>query len=205
KKVVVYDFNSPERTNWHFVPLQDENKKPTRKGMPLQDMNPQQKQLALALVAAGTSDTGNKQATTIMGLEAILKALEKKGTNVRDPEWYFFTVFGTPGKTGKWGWRVEGHHLSINYTLDNNEVVSATPTFFGANPADPTRVKMGGKALTGDRVLPEAEDYARALFKSLDDKQKAEALQSKPFSDPKAMSAKPGVGGPVGLPRAERD
>src|SRR5262249_15872073 len=73
KKVGVYDFDSPERTNWHFIPLQDkQTKKPTRKGMPLQDMNAQQKQLALALVAAGTSDTGNKQATTIMSLEAIL-------------------------------------------------------------------------------------------------------------------------------------
>src|SRR5262249_24495380 len=139
KKKIQFDFDSPERTNWHFVPLEKE-KKATRKGLPLEDMNEQQKKLALALVMAGTSDTAGKQAVTIMSLEPILKKLEESKGPVRNPEWYFFTLFGPPGKTGKWGWRVEGHHLSINYTMDANEVVSATPTFFGANPADPTRV-----------------------------------------------------------------
>jgi len=195
KKQTLYPFDSPERTNWEFVPLQKDNR-PTRKGLPLQDMTPPQKTLALALVEAGTSVSGNKQATTIMSLESILKVQEaKKPTNVRDPEWYFFTIFGTPGKSGQWGWRVEGHHLSINYTLDNNEVVSATPTFFGANPST---VKDGPKK--GERILPEVEDYARELFKSLDDKQQAEAFQSKNFGEPKSKSVKPTVGPAVGVP-----
>jgi hypothetical protein len=202
KKKALLDFDSEERLNWHFVPLQDNNKRPTRKGLPLEEMNPQQKQLALALVAAGTSETGNKQATTIMSLEAILKELEaKKGGNlVRHPEWYFFSVFGTPGKSGKWGWRVEGHHLSINYTLDNNDVVSATPTFFGANPAT---IKDGPKK--GERTLPEAEDYAIALFKALTDEQRGVALQKKPFGEPNAKSANSGVGAPVGVAAAKMD
>jgi Protein of unknown function (DUF3500) len=196
KKQAVMPFDSPDRINWNFVPLQDKNKIPTRKGLRLQDMNPEQKSLALALVEAGTSASGNKQAATIMSLESILKVQEgPKAANVRDPEWYFFTVFGTPGKTGQWGWRVEGHHLSINYTLDNNEVVSVTPTFFGANPST---VKDGPKA--GERILPEVEDYARELFKSLDDKQLAEASRPKQFGEPKAKSATPDVGGPVGVP-----
>jgi hypothetical protein len=196
KKVALFDFDDKERTNWHFIPLQDNKTKlPTRKGLRLQEMNTKQKELALALVAAGTSETGNKQATTIMSLESILKELEKGGANVRDPEWYFFTIFGTPGKAGKWGWRVEGHHLSINYTLENNDVIAATPTFFGANPADPNRVK-GRK---GDRILPEAEDYARELFKSLDDNQKTEASQKKQHGEPKAQSVTADVGPPAGI------
>ena len=200
KKKIQFDFDSPERTKWHFIPL-EENKRATRKGLPLEDMNEQQKKLALALVAAGTSDSGNKQAVTIMSLESILKKLESKGP-VRNPEWYFFTLFGTPGKSGKWGWRVEGHHLSINYTLDNNDVVSATPTFFGANPADPMRVKSLDKKL--DRVLPEAEDYARELFKSLTDEQRTVALQKiKQFGEPKAQSVNSGIGAPVGLAAAK--
>jgi hypothetical protein len=198
KKQATFDFDNPERTNWHFVPLQDAQKRPTRKGLPLQDMNADQKKLALTLVEAGTSMTGNQQATTIMSLEAILRELEKKGTMVRDPEWYFFTVFGTPGKTGKWGWRVEGHHLSINYTFTNNEVVSATPTFFGANPAV---IKAGPKK--GERTLPEAEDYAIGLFKSLDKEQAEMALQKKPFGEPKAQSASAGMGAPVGVPASK--
>jgi Protein of unknown function (DUF3500) len=196
KKQTLFPFDSPERINWNFVPLQDKSKKPTRKGLRLEEMSPEQKKLALALVEVGTSTSGHKQATTIMSLESILKVQEgPKGANVRDPEWYFFTIFGTPGKSGQWGWRVEGHHLSINYTLDNNEVVSATPTFFGANPST---VKDGPKK--GQRILPEVEDYARELFKSLDDKQLAEALQKKDFGEPKAKSFTPDVGGPVGVP-----
>jgi hypothetical protein len=194
RKQALYDFDSKERTRWFFTPQQDKNKRATRKGLPLQDMTAEQKKLALALVEAGTSQIGNAQATTIMSLEAILKELEKKGTMVRDPEWYFFTVFGTPGKSGKWGWRVEGHHLSINYTLENNEVVSATPTFFGANPAI---IKSGAKK--GERTLPEAEDYAFELFKSLDKDQVEVALQQKPFGEPKEASVSFGMSAPVGL------
>ncbi|HYV38240.1 MAG TPA: DUF3500 domain-containing protein, partial [Gemmataceae bacterium] len=187
KKKAVYAFDHPERTNWEFVPLQDTKaKKATRKGLPLQDMTEEQRKLALAIVEAGTSATGNKQATTIMSLESILKATEKMSDMIRNPEWYFFTVFGTPGKAGKWGWRVEGHHLSINYTLDNNEVVCATPTFFGANPST---VKDGARK--GERILPEVEDYARALFKSLDDKQRPTAVQNQKHGEPKSKSLRP--------------
>jgi hypothetical protein len=201
KKKALIDFDNPERTNWHFVPLQDKQKQATRKGLPLEDMEPQQKRLALALLAAGTSETGNKQATTIMSLEAILKVLEaKKPDNVRDPQWYFFAIFGTPGKTGPWGWRVEGHHLSINYTLDNNEVVTATPTFFGANPA---MIKDGPKK--GERTLPEAEDYAIALFKALTPEQQAVAVQKQKFGEPNAKSPKSGVGQPLGIPATKLD
>jgi hypothetical protein len=195
KQKATYPFESDERTNWDYVPLQDKEKRATRKGLRLQDMMPEQRQLALAIVAAGTSPTGNKQATTIMGLESMLKELEaKKAAMVRDPEWYFFTIFGTPGRKGQWGWRVEGHHLSINYTLEGSEVVSATPTFFGANPAT---IKDGPRK--GERALPEAEDLARSLFKSLSEEQKTVALQKKPFSEPKSHAVNSGVGPAVGI------
>src|SRR5262245_52784368 len=171
KKTATFDFNSKERTNWHFVPLQDGNK-PTRKGLPLQDMTAEQRKAALELLAASTSSLGNDQATTIMSLEAILRVQETKdgkpGAMVRNPEWYFFTVFGTPSKTEKWGWRVEGHHLSLNFTMNGTEVVSTTPAFFGANPAE---VIAGPKK--GYRTLAAAEDLAWELYKALDaDQQK---------------------------------
>src|SRR5262249_6892789 len=69
--------DSPERTQWHFVPLEKDGK-PTRKGLPLEEMTPQQKQAALALVRAGTSEQGDHAAVTIMSLEAILKVDEEK-------------------------------------------------------------------------------------------------------------------------------
>src|SRR5207253_3923422 len=100
KSKATFPFESKERTNWNFTPQQDASKKSTRKGVPLEDMTAAQKKAALALVRAGTSKSGNVQATTIMSLEAILREQEQTGAMVRNPEWYFFTVFGTPAKTG---------------------------------------------------------------------------------------------------------
>ena len=199
KAQATFAFDDKERTNWNFIPLQDKDKKPTRKGLRLEKMTADQKAAAKELVKAGTSTTGYSQATTIMSLEAILNDLEKpKGVNIRNPEWYFFTVFGTPSKTGKWGWRVEGHHLSLNFTIDRGKVIAATPAFFGANPAE---VKVGDKK--GQRTLAEAEDFAVELFTSLDAEQRKVAFQAKQFPEIEQHVAKPGVGSAVGLPAAK--
>lgn len=199
KAKATFAFDDKERLNWHFVPLQDnKTRKATRKGLPLEAMNKEQQAAALALVRAGTSTAGYEKATTIMSLEAILRELEKGKGPVRDPQWYFFTVFGTPSKTGKWGWRVEGHHLSLNFTLDGGKLVSATPAFFGANPAT---VKDGERK--GLRTLPEAEDLARDLFRSLDNEQKKAAHQPKQFAEVAGQTPAPKVGPPVGLAAAK--
>jgi hypothetical protein len=196
----VFAFDSKERMNFWFVPRQDKDRNSIRKGLPLKDMTAEQKKAALALVAAGTSARGNEQAVTIMSLEAILREQEKMGANVRDPEWYFFTVFGDPAQAGKWGWRVEGHHLSLNFTMDGATVVSATPAFFGSNPA---MIKDGARK--GQRILPEVEDLARELFKSLNDDQRKTAHRAKPFDEPKQATADAAVGPPQGLPASKMD
>lgn len=196
KAKATFPFDSKERLNWHFIPL-EANGKSTRKGLSLEEMTPRQKQAALGLLHAGTSKLGATTAETIMSLEAILKSQEKKGPT-RNPGWYFFTVFGTPSKTGSWGWRVEGHHLSLNFTLEGTQVVTATPQFFGANPAE---IKTGDAK--GKRILADSEDAARALFKALTDEQKKTAYHTKAFPEPKARSVTPDVGAPVGLPAAK--
>jgi hypothetical protein len=194
KAKAIFDFNDKERINWHFVPLQDKEKKSTRKGLPLADMNAEQRKAALELLKAGTSPEGDKKATTIMSLESILRELEKGGAMVRNPDWYFFTVFGKPSKSGRWGWRVEGHHLALNFVVDGGNVVSSTPAFFGANPAT---VKGGPRE--GLRTLPEAEDLARELFKSLDNDQKEIALQKEQFPEIEQGKQAPHVGPAKGL------
>jgi hypothetical protein len=161
-------------------------------------MTGEQRHAALALLQASTSAEGNKAATTIMSLEAILKDLEKGGAMVRSPQWYFFTIFGTPAKTGKWGWRVEGHHLSLNFVVEAGKVVASTPAFFGANPA---AVKDGPQK--GLRTLPETEDLAKELFHSLTDDQKKVALQEKQFPEIAGKTPAPKTGPPVGLPAAQ--
>jgi hypothetical protein len=180
------------------VPLQDKQRRPTRKGLPLGEMTPEQKEAALGLVRAGTSPEGYKEATTLMSLEAILHELEKGGTNVRDPGWYFFTIFGEPRRTGRWGWRVEGHHLSLNFLVDGGKVVAATPAFFGANPAT---VQSGPRK--GLRTLAPAEDLAKELFKALDEDQKKIAHQKEQFAEIQGRTPTPKVGAPKGLPAAQ--
>ncbi len=198
KSEALFDFDDKERTNWHFVPLQDAKKQPTRKGLRLEKMSEEQQEIAKALLRAGTSQTGFKKATTIMSLEAILAHLEKGGAMVRKPGWYFVSIFGTPSKSGKWGWRIEGHHLSLNFVVDRGKVLASTPAFFGANPAE---IKMGPQK--GQRTLPEAEDLAKQLFASLDDEQRKVALQKEQF--PEIEQGKPVAhpGDPKGLPASK--
>jgi len=192
-----FAFDDGERLKWAFVPLQDRDKKPTRKGLRMEEMSATQRDAALALLRSGTSPAGYTAATTIMSLEAILKELEKNGANVRDPGWYFVSVFGAPGTTGKWGWRIEGHHLSINYTVENGQVASATPCFFGANPAT---VLDGPRK--GTRAVPDVDDLAKELFLSLDADQRKLAEQPKQLPEVDNNTATK-VGPPVGIPAAK--
>jgi hypothetical protein len=198
KAKVQFAFDSKERTNWHFIPLQDKERKYTRKGLPMEEMMPEQRKAALDLLRAGTSAVGYEKATIIMSLEGILKELEKNGAMVRNPNWYFVSIYGKPSADGKWGWRIEGHHLSLNFTVDKGVVVSATPNFFGANPAT---VKDGARK--GLRTLPLAEDLAIDLFKSLDADQKKLAFKEKQFEEIEQGKAAPNVGKLQGLPAAK--
>jgi hypothetical protein len=161
-----FPFDSPERINWHFIPRE-------RKGLPIKAMTPAQRSLTFGLLHTGVGAAGYLKATTIMSLEQVLRELEQGRGPTRDPELYFLTVFGKPSDRGKWGWRVEGHHLSLNFTLDDGKIVSATPAFFGANPAE---VRQGPRE--GLRTLDDLEVRALRLIQALDDGQKKSAVLS---------------------------
>jgi hypothetical protein len=167
--------DAEEKVRWNFIPT---NMFP-RKGVPLKEMTEPQRKLAHELLKAGLSQKGYLTATTIMELETILHGIEnsggRKGQNVRDPELYFFTIFGTPSPKSVWGWRVEGHHVSLHFTIANNTAVANTPAFFGTNPAD-VRVEGPKKGL---RLLGSMEDAARALLGTLDETQRAAAIYDK--------------------------
>jgi len=94
-----------------------------------------------------------------------------RGGFERDPNKYFFTVFGQPSATGNWGWRVEGHHISLHFLVAKGTVAASTPSFAGSNPAE---VRDGAEK--GKRVLASLEDPGRALVMALDDKQRAMAI-----------------------------
>src|SRR5262249_39714647 len=107
-------------------------------------------------------------------------------------------IFGKPSNTGKWGWRWEGHHLSLNFTMEDGKVTSATPAVFGANPAT---VKDGPRK--GLRTLGDTEDLAKALLHSLDDDQRKVGLEEKPFPEIAGKTTSPRVGEPKGLAAAK--
>jgi Protein of unknown function (DUF3500) len=161
-----FQFTDQERFDWHYIPKE-------RKGLALRDMTPEQKQLAHALLAAGLSQQGYIKAVSIMSLDQVLKILEGGKGPMRDPEGYFFTVFGEPSATGEWGYRIEGHHFSQNYAIVNGKVQGA-PSFFGTNPAE---IREGPRK--GLRVLAREEDLGRQLVKSLTADQKKTAIFSK--------------------------
>lgn len=194
KPKAAFDFTDKHRTAWFFTPQQTD-KKFTRKGARLEEMTADGKKAAMELLKSGLSAKGYEQATTIIGLENLLAEFEgSKGANTRNPNWYFVSVFGEPSNTGKWGWRFEGHHLSVNYTLDKGEVVAGAPLLFASNPAE---VKDGAKK--GLRPLPEIEDHVRALIASLKDDQDKLAKQPKAFPEIKEGQPKADVGAPVGI------
>jgi hypothetical protein len=165
KAQATFTLTDTERENWHFIPRD-------RKGLSLKEMSPAQRHLAHALLASSLSHRGYLQATTIMSLEDILRDLEQGRGPVRDPERYFVSVFGEPGAKAVWGWRFEGHHVSLNFTLANG-AVTGTPSMFGTNPAE---VRTGPRA--GLRVLGREEDLGRTLVRSLNDEQRKEAIIS---------------------------
>ncbi|MEK6322222.1 MAG: DUF3500 domain-containing protein [Acidobacteriota bacterium] len=161
-----FTLEDEQRFDWHFIPR-------ARKGIPFKELDPAQQRLGNALLASGLGQQGFIKAATIMSLDAVLRDMEEGKGPVRDPELYYLSLFGDAQSGKSWGWRVEGHHLSLNFTIAEGNNVASTPAFFGANPA---QVLQGPRK--GLRALAGEEDLARSLIKSLDDKQRAQALVS---------------------------
>ena len=171
RQQAVLPLDSEDLTRWHYVPT---NQFP-RKGLPIKDMTEAQRKLAHDLLRTGLSQQGYTTATAIMDLETVLRAIEsaaKPGAGMnRDPELYFFTVFGTPSAKGPWGWRVNGHHLSVHFMVGDTSKVASSPTFFGTNPAE---VREGPKK--GLRIQAAEQDAGRALVSALDESQRKTAI-----------------------------
>jgi hypothetical protein len=165
---LVLPFTDEARSDWHYTPRQ-------RSGVPYKDMNTAQRQATNALLRTALSAPGLDKVHAIMALEIALRELETSGSSRRDPENYAIAIYGTPARQGApWGFRLEGHHLSLHFTVQNDAFISSLPQFMGSNPAlVPNDSKAGPKK--GTRVLAEEEDLARALMSALDPKARAVA------------------------------
>ncbi|HEY7087923.1 MAG TPA: pectinesterase family protein, partial [Tepidisphaeraceae bacterium] len=188
-----FDFQNAERQNWAFVPR-------ARQGIPFKQMSPQQRELAKALLKTGLSQRGYEKADSIMNdVESALRDLEG-GNARRDSELYFFTLFGNPKSDQVWGWRFEGHHLSLNFTIVNGKGIASSPAFMGAHPANVTEGPHKGM-----RVLGTEEDLGRKLIKSLNDDQRKSAifLETAPRDIVTGNSRKLDPMKPAGIPASQ--
>jgi hypothetical protein len=198
RQQATFPFDGNERTHWHFIPTEMF----PRNGLTIKLMNPSQRERAHDLLKAGMSQRGYMTATQIMQLENVLAAIESAqpptgNRFVRDPERYFFSIFGTPSTRNTWGWRVEGHHVSLHFTVVNGTVAAGSPSFFGSNPAE---VRSGPKK--GTRILGPEEDAARTLVESLDASQREKAIinTTAPNDIVTMASVKVDPLSPVGIP-----
>lgn len=165
KAKAIFQFGDPERYNWNFVPL-------VRKGPTFHDFNPEQKEAALALLKGSLSEQGFNKTGEIRELETVLFQIENNslkmpdGSPTRDPLNYHFSVFGNPSPTSVWGWRFEGHHISLNFTSAAGKIQSGTPAFLGANPGI-----VKAELQKGKEVLKNESELGFALVNSLSTKQ----------------------------------
>ena len=167
KGKATFQYEDGERVFWYYPPL-------NRHGLALRDMDEGQRKLAYAIMASGLNNDAYTKATQIIDHEVILGGVEIEQndiTFVRDPELYYFTVFGEPGSEKPWAWRAEGHHISLHFSIWDGKVISTTPFFFGANPSE---VRKGPQK--GMRILGEREDLAFELMNSLDSAQRSKAV-----------------------------
>ena len=193
RRRALFVFGDKERLNWGYVPRR-------REGLPFKDMAAPARAAAHELMKASLSAVGHAKAVNVIRLEGVLRQLETFGALTRDPDNYAVSVFGTPGAETPWGWRLEGHHLSMNFTLVPGKPVAVTPAFLGANPAE---VRSG--PLKGLRTLAQEEDLARALARSMDSAQRRRmVIADRSLGD---IVAGPGRGEslttPAGIPAAE--
>jgi hypothetical protein len=188
-----FDFDDEERLNWHFIPR-------VRKGLGLWDLNGKALTAAEGLVATGLTAAGYHKVLEVRSLEEVLYlfegGVEAARRMKRHPHKYYISIFGDPSGDTEWGWRFEGHHLSLNYTIKGGEILSATPEFFGANPG---LIDAGpGRSL---RVLGRREDLARSILKAASDDQKSKIWVSEeaPHDIRGAGAPQAEVGDPVGV------
>jgi hypothetical protein len=163
-----FPFETDERFAWAYTPGD-------RKGLPIAAMSSAQREAAMTALDVALSIRGAREVRAIMALEDVLGRIEREAGWLdaprRDPELYWFSVFGDPGGPGPWAWRVGGHHVAVELTVAGGEVIGSAPSFLGANPAT---IPSGPRA--GERTIDGEETLARALLASLSAGQRAIAV-----------------------------
>lgn len=158
-----FPLDGPQRKDWHYFPRLDQP------GLRLAEMDEAQREVARRLLGTALSDRGVEKAETIMRLETIVRRIEESATY--HPDNYSFAVFGEPSLDEPWGWRIDGHHLSLTMVATPDGDLTVTPHFMGANPA----VVHDGQ-MPGAKALAEEMDRAFGLLDDLSEEETAQAV-----------------------------
>jgi hypothetical protein len=128
-----------------------------RPGLCLDDLDRAGRKAAHRLLATALSPHAYAQAMVIIALEEVLDRQEgwRRQRHSND---YYVAIFGDPARNDPWGWRFEGHHLSVTMTVVDGAMHPA-PIFFGANPGV---VSYQGRPVVAPLALE--EELARALL-----------------------------------------
>ncbi|HEY2787531.1 MAG TPA: DUF3500 domain-containing protein [Fimbriiglobus sp.] len=171
----VYEFASSKKPNWSNLPVSFV----PRNGVRLGDLNKDQRDKAMAVVAAVLSKEGYQKVLDIMGGDQMLADNQggggrggrggRGGGPMFGKDLYYLAIFGTPSETQPWMVQFGGHHLGINVTVVGKTFV-LTPTHTGAQPS---RYKRGNEEV---RPLGRESDAAYKLMDALDAKQRATAI-----------------------------
>ena len=136
-----------ERLNWHYVPRR-------REGLPFKDMPAPARAAAHELMKASLSRgrlCQGRQRHPARG--ACCASSRRSAGSCAIPRTTRSPCSARRSTAAPWGWRLEGHHLSLNFTLVPGKPVAVTPAFLGANPAE---VRVGPRK--GLRTLAREQD-----------------------------------------------
>jgi Protein of unknown function (DUF3500) len=175
-------------------------------GFRLEQMNALQKERAWDMLATILSERGLQKARDVMSLQQVVMD-NGDGATLRGPERFSLAIFGDPTAASRWAIRLEGHHLSLTYTIEKDRLVGVTPSSFSVNP---NRVQSGRFA--GLNTLKREDTFARRLAADLSSDVKRQVFfQERPFGNILASAGREKsltkrVGAPVSsLVSAQRD
>jgi hypothetical protein len=144
-------FNDTLRTHRKRLPGQ-------RLGLKLSHFTEAQKIALHELLRSCLSTQGYLTATDVMFNEDIQQKFEPNlGRNE-----YWIEVFGNPSPVGFWGWKLEGHHLSLNFTFQGNRMIANSPFLVSTNPSN----SITDSARAGLVILYKEEEIGRELVNS---------------------------------------
>jgi len=195
RKAASFDWDGREWRGWNYFGFPSV----TKPGLRLEQMDAAQKDLAWALLATLMSPEGLKKARNVMTLQDVLMELGD-GVGQRSSERFSFAVYGAPGDTGVWGFRLEGHHLHQSIAVRDGQIVSVSPSSFSCNP---NRVTSGRHA--GLVTLQAEEALARRLIGDLGPRLQGKArISNTPIDNILSYAGRERANGrKVGLPASE--